>query len=252
MKKQVLASLVAISLSPAAFAQDDEVKPFTMEGELGFISTTGNTETTSISAGIQAHQELEKWSNDYVLKGLYKQETVQQENDAGEQEDIEFTSAQKFFGSAQGNYKLENPDNRLFGFASYEDDRFSNFNYQSTIAAGWNQKVLENKRHTLEYSIGPGYSFIETQDGEDLDSVIVRASSAYSWKISDTAKFTQTVSTEVGSDNTKSRAESALTATISGNLSMRLSFKLDHNTNVDDDVEKLDTETAVSLVYNFF
>ncbi len=116
MKKQVLASLVAISLSPAAFAQDDEVKPFTMEGELGFISTSGNTETTSISAGIQAHQELEKWSNDYVLKGLYKQET------------------------------------------------------------GWNQKVLENKRHTLEYSIGPGYSFIETQDGENLDSMIVRAS----------------------------------------------------------------------------
>ena len=56
----------------------------------------------------------------------------------------------------------------------------------------------------------------------------------------------------MGSDNTKSRAESALTATISGNLSMRLSFKLDHNTNVEDDVEKLDTETAVSLVYNFF
>ena len=248
MKKQVLASLIAVSLSQAVFAQDDEVKPFTMEGELGFISTSGNTETTSISAGIQAHQELENWSNDYILKGLYKQETV--EGDDGE--DIEFTSAQKFFGSAQGNYKLENPDNRLFGFASYEDDRFSNFNYQSTIAAGWNQKVLENKRHTLEYSIGPGYSFIETQDGENLDSVIVRASSAYSWKISDTAKFTQTVSTEVGSDNTKSRAESALTATISGNLSMRLSFKLDHNTNVEDDVEKLDTETAVSLVYNFF
>ena len=248
MKKQVLASLVAISLSPAVFAQDDEVKPFTMEGELGFISTSGNTETTSISAGIQAHQELEKWSNDYILKGLYKKETV--EGDDGE--DIEFTSAQKFFGSAQGNYKLANPDNRLFGFASYEDDRFSNFNYQATVAAGWNQKVLQNKRHTLEYSIGPGYSFIETQDGENLDSMIVRASSAYSWKISDTAKFTQTVSTEVGADNTKSRAESALTATISGNLSMRLSFKLDHNTNVDDDVEKLDTETAVSLVYNFF
>ncbi len=45
MKKQVLASLIAISLTPAVFAEDD-VKPFTMEGELGFISTTGNTETT--------------------------------------------------------------------------------------------------------------------------------------------------------------------------------------------------------------
>ena len=107
MKKQVLASLVAISLSPAAFAQDDEVKPFTMEGELGFISTSGNTETTSISAGIQAHQELEKWSNDYVLKGLYKQETVQQENDAGEQEDIEFTSAQHFLSFHRESDQLQ-------------------------------------------------------------------------------------------------------------------------------------------------
>ena len=82
--------------------------------------------------------------------------------------------------------------------------------------------------------------------------MIVRASAAYQWLISDTAKFTQTVSTEVGSDNTKSRAESALTATISGNLSMKLSVKLDHNSDVGPGVEKLDTETAVTLVYNFF
>ena len=246
MKKHIIASLITLSFSSIAFAQD-EVKPFTMEGELGFISTTGNTETTSVSAGINAHHELEQWSNDYAIEGLYKKETV--DNDGV---DEEYTSAQKFYGSAQANYKLENPDYRLFGFASYEDDRLSNFDYQATVAAGWNQKVLENKRHTLEYSIGPGYSFAQTQEGEDQDSMIVRASGAYTWKLSSTAKFTQTLSTEVGSDNTKSRAESAVTATISGNLSMKVSFKLDHNTNVSDGVEKLDTETAVTLVYNFF
>ncbi|NDW14161.1 DUF481 domain-containing protein [Alteromonas genovensis] len=247
MKKRVLTTIIAFSLAPSAFAQD-KPKPFTMEGELGFISTTGNTETTSINAGITAHQELEMWSNDYLIEGLYKEETV--EGDDGE--DVEFTSAQKFFASAQGNYKLDNPDNRLFGFASFEDDRLSNFNYQATLALGWNQKVLQNERHTLEYSIGPGYSFVETQDGEDQDSVIVRASTAYTWLISDTSKFTQTLSTEVGSENTKSRAESALTAVITGNLSMRLSFKMDHNSDVAENRDNLDTETAVSLVYNFF
>lgn len=248
MKKQALASLIALSLSTPAFAQDDEVKPFTMEGELGFISTTGNTDTTSINAGITANQEFESWSNDYIIEGLYRQETVEGDNG----EDVDVTSAQKFFASAQGNYKLENPDNRLFVFTSYEDDRFSNFNYQATVAAGWNQKLIQNKNHKLEYSIGPGYAFVETQEGESQNSMIVRASTIYSWKISDTAKFTQTASTEVGDENTKSRAESALTATISGNLSMRLSFKVDHNTQVAEGVEKLDTETAVSLVYNFF
>jgi putative salt-induced outer membrane protein YdiY len=215
---------------------------------LGFISTTGNTDTTSINAGITANQEFESWSNDYIIEGLYRQETVEGDNG----EDVDVTSAQKFFASAQGNYKLENPDNRLFVFTSYEDDRFSNFNYQATVAAGWNQKLIQNKKHKLEYSIGPGYAFVETQEGESQNSMIVRASTIYSWKISDTAKFTQTASTEVGDENTKSRAESALTATISGNLSMRLSFKLDHNSQVAEGVEKLDTETAVSLVYNFF
>ena len=56
----------------------------------------------------------------------------------------------------------------------------------------------------------------------------------------------------MGSENTKSRAESALTATISGSLSMKVSLRLDHNSNVAEGVEKLDTETAVTLVYNFF
>ena len=247
MTKHLLASLIALSFSTSVFAQDD-VKPFTMEGELGFISTTGNTETTSITAGINAHQEFEMWSNDYIIEGLYKRETVE----GADGEDVEFTSAQKFFASAQGNYKLDNPDYRLFLFSSYEDDRLSNFDYQATVAAGWNQKVLQNKRHTLEYSIGPGYTFVETQEGVEQNSAIVRASGAYAWKISDTAKFTQTVSTEVGSENTKSRAESALTATISGNLSMRISFKMDHNSNVASNIDKLDTETSVSLVYNFF
>nr|WP_229805201.1 DUF481 domain-containing protein [Alteromonas halophila] len=228
-------------------AQEEEQKPFTMEGELGFIFTTGNTETTSASAGLTAHQELENWSNDYIVEGLYKKETVEIDG-----EEVERTSAQKFFSSAQGNYKLDNPDHRLFGFASYEDDRLSNYDYQATIAAGWNQKVLETKTQTFEYSLGPGYAFRETQDGEELNGLIVRASAAYSWRISETAKFTQTLSTEVGSENTKSRAESALTATISGNLSMKVSVKLDHNSNVAPGIEKLDTETAVTLVYNFF
>lgn len=247
MKKQVLAAALLSTLaSPSVLAQDD-VKPFTLEGGLGFIFTSGNTETTSINASLEGHQELEKWSNDYTVEGLYKEETVDVDG-----EEVNRTSAQKFFASGQGNYKLENPDYRLFGFASYEDDRFSSYNYQSTVAAGWNQKVWENDNTSLEYSVGPGYSWAETQEDVEQNSFIVRASGAFEWLISDTAKFSQTLSTEVGNENTKSRAESALTATISGNLSMKLSVKLDHNSNVNEGVEKLDTATAVTLVYSFF
>jgi len=244
--KKLLLAIAGTCVAASAIAQD-EPKPFTMDGEFGLIVTTGNTESTSATAGITAQQELENWSNDYQIKGLYKEETVIQDG-----EEVERTSAQKFFASAQGNYKLENPDHRLFVFSSYEDDRFSNFAYQATLAGGWSQKMWETEKTAFEYSVGPGYSWAETQAGVDNDSFIVRGSAAFKWFISDTAKFTQTASTEVGSENTKSRAESALTATISGSLSMKVSLRLDHNSNVAEGVEKLDTETAVTLVYNFF
>lgn len=247
MKNKIIAlTLLSLCCAAPVFAQ--ETKALTMDGEFGFIFTTGNTETTSASAGINAKQEFEKWSNEYLLSGLYKKDTI--ENTLGE--DVEQTSAQKFFASAQGNYKLENPNHRLFGFASYEDDRFSNFKYQATLAAGWNQKVWENETSSFDYSVGPGYSFSETQDGVSQDGVIIRGALNYSLKLSDTSRFTQTFSTEIGSDNTKSRAESALTAQIAGGLSMKLSVKFDHNSDVTGTIEKLDTETAITLVYSFF
>lgn len=135
MKKTLIAT--GLLLTGNAFAQE-EVKPFTMDGELGFIATSGNTETTSLNAKLSAHQELEQWSNDFLFEGLYKKDDVAIDDETSESQ----TTAQKYFLSGQGNYKLANPDHRLFLFGSYEDDRFSSFNYQSTLAAGWSQKVV--------------------------------------------------------------------------------------------------------------
>ena len=237
-------SLIFIGLCAAGnvFAAD-EIKPFTMDGEFGYIATTGNTETTSIKGKLSAHQELPQWSNDFNVEALYKKDVIN---------NVEQTTAQKYFLSGQGNYKLENPDHRIFGFASYEDDKFSSFNYQATLAAGWSQKLWEDEKSQFNYSFGPGYSFSETPDGEDQSSLIVRAALDYQWKISDTANFKQLLSTELGSDNTKSKSETSVSAQISGGVSLKVSLILDHNSDVADDIDNLDTQTAVTLVYSFF
>ena len=248
MKKLLITTVLISAFSQVAQADTSEL---TMEGEFGFIFATGNTETTSASAGLTLKQELEKWSNEFAFNGLYKQDQVTV-GEGADAEDVDQTTAQKIFASGQGNYKLDNPDHRIFVFGSYEDDRFSNFKSQSTVAVGWNQKVWENETSSFDYSIGPGYSFAETQAGEDFDSAILRGAFNFTRTISETSKFTQTFSTEIGADNTKSRAESALTAQIAGALSMKLSIRLDHNSDVADDLENLDTETAVTLVYSFF
>jgi putative salt-induced outer membrane protein YdiY len=192
---------------------------------------------------LSAHQELKQWSNDFIVEALYKQDEIS---------GVEQTTAQKYFLSGQGNYKLDNPDHRLFGFTSYEDDRFSSFNYQATLAAGWSQKLWEDDASRFSYSVGPGYSFAETKEGEEQNGLIVRAALDYQWKISDTANFKQLLSTEVGSDNTKSKSETSVSAQISGDLSLKVSLILDHNSDVAEGIDSLDTQTAVTLVYSFF
>lgn len=247
MKKTILLTAVCLGLSSQVNAK--ETKPFTMDGEFGLIVTTGNTETTSAKAKLSAHQELDKWSNDYIFEGLYKKDEVEQDG-----EKVSNTSAHEWFASGQGNYKLQNPDHRIFVFGSYEENRLSSFDYQSTVAVGWNQKVWETDSSKFEYSIGPGYSYAKTQepDSETISGMIVRGAINYEWNISDTATFKQLLSTEVGSDNTKSKSETSVTAQLNGSLAMKFSIILDHNSDVAADKEKLDTQSAVTLVYTFF
>lgn len=245
MKKTFIIS--ALCGAAITGANAEEAKPFTLDGEFGLILTTGNTETTSVKGKITAHQELDRWSNDFILDALYKKDEVTIDEEKTEQ-----TTAQKLFASGQGNYKLDNPDHRIFAFASYEDDRFSSFDYQSTVAAGWNQKLWADESSSFEYSIGPGYSSNKTNTGETVSGMIVRGALDYQWKISDTATFKQLLSTEVGSDNTKSKSVSSLSAQLVGSLSMKFSVTMDHNTDVAANREKLDTQTAVTLVYTFF
>lgn len=246
MMKKVFPLIFPLLVAPSW--AEDAPKDKSMDGELGLIVTTGNTETESFKLALAGSQELTDWSNEYKFEALYKKDEVSQD-DGSEQSQ---TTAQKYFASAQGNYKLDNPDHRLFMFASYEDDRFSSFDYQATIAAGWNQQLWQNETSRFNYSIGPGYALNKTQQGEDEDSFILRGSLGYEWTISDNAKFSQSFSTEVGEDNTKSKSETAISANINGALAMKFSIKLDHNSEVADNRDNLDTETAVTLVYSFF
>ena len=243
--------LGAIVASPFALAQQEattEQKDFHLDGEFGLVLTTGNTENSSLRTRLSATHDMQNWHNEYLLEGLY----TQNEKENAEGQEITETVDQRFLMSAQGNYKLDNPENRLFAFASYEDDRFSGFRYQGTIAGGWSSVWFDSPKHTFKYSFGPGYAFMERENREDVSSVVMRGSMDYKWNISDNANFKQLFSTEFGSENTKSRSESAISANIAEGLSMKFSVVLNHNSSVEAGFKRLDTETAATVVYTFF
>jgi putative salt-induced outer membrane protein len=231
---------------------DDELS---IIGELGFLMASGNTNTSTITTNLNTSQELTSWSYQIIGNALYKQNQQELDNDKSNE-----ASAQKLFLSAQVDHKLAKPDDRLFIYGEYENNRFSGFRYQAALAAGWTSRLWHDKQSGFKYSVGPGYAISEVEeditsennDEENTKNIIVRAAMEYKRKFSDNATFRQFVSTEADQKFTKTKSETSLSTKLTGALAMKLSFVMSLDTSVGPDIEKLDTETAVTLVYQFF
>ncbi|WP_218310046.1 DUF481 domain-containing protein [Alteromonas antoniana] len=229
---------------------DDDVPHFSLDGELGILAATGNTDTTSLKAGITSEHETVNWSNSYFAELLYKESEV-----AADGETTREKTAQRFFGYAQFDYKLDHPGRRLFMYSDYENDAFNGYDYRASLAAGWSQRLWRNEESEFRYSVGPGYAFISAEPGTTTsvnNGVIMRASAEYRYRWPSGARLRQFVSTETGADNTKSRSETSISANLFGSLAMKLSVILNHETDAAEDVDPLNTETSVALVYQFF
>ena len=225
-------------------------KPFSLTGALGMIVSSGNTSGETLAGRIDAEQDTLDWNNTYVAEFLFKQSDVTTEGRSQSE-----VTAQRFFVSAQLDHKLENPENRLFLYSDYENDRFNGFDYQASVAAGWSAQAWKDSISELKYSIGPGYGFAN-EEGADANNnnsgLILRAAMEYKYGISAHTLLRQYVSMEAGQVNTKSKSETSLSSRIFGELAMKLSFIMNHNAGVNQDIDPLDTETRVALVYNFF
>lgn len=260
--KRTLLALSLLTLGSTAVAE--EAKKLTTDIELGVVSTTGNTETTSLKGKVDIQQELESFRNQFILSGFYTKDQVEvEEDDVTITEDQ--TTAEKYLASAQSDYKLNEEHRGLFVYGSYETDRFSSYEYQGALALGYSDRLFQFDNSLLTYSIGPGVSFAETREVLDEDgevetesesetNAIIRIAFEYLYQISETAKFTQTVSSDVAVEqgkNTKSNAETALTANIKNGLALKASYVIDHNTHVADDTKHADTTTSITLVLSF-
>lgn len=238
MRNIALTCCLAAAL-PGAYAQENS-QLWTTDIELGYVSTSGNSEASSLKARLESKREVDQW------RYLIHFDSLNSEED-GER------SAERYFLSNKLDYKF-GERSYLFGFASYEDDRFSGYDWQAVAAAGYGYRIIEADNMTWDAEAGPGYRVSAVEDdtiADDEHELILRASTKFQWLITDNATFEQELSTEVGQDKTVSRSTTALKSTIIGALAMKLSYSVRYTDNVPPGTRHADTETAVTLVYSF-
>ena len=219
---------------------EEATKIWTGEVEFGYVDVSGNTEESSTKSRASINREKDAWRYTIFFESLHS------ETDGDR-------SAEKYFFANRLAYQYTET-NYVFGYASYDDDDFSGYDYQATVSAGYGRRLLNDETMQWDLEVGPGYRESKVDDettGEDSEEVILRVFSKYSWDFSDNANFSQTLSTEAGDDNTVSRSITALSTKIIGDLSMRLSYTIKYNEEVPSDTKHADTETAVSVVYSF-
>lgn len=253
MQKRVLSLIAVAALSSPALAQDAEgeaavERTWTAEAELGLLLRTGNTESQSWKAKLNAERDTELWRHAGEL------DYYRQERDTFEGETV--VDADRLFSAVQSNRKFgEDSRSSLFGYLSYEEDELSSYDYQATVAAGYGNRYVHSEDIYMDFEAGPGYSYDKRRaTGETEGELIVRLAGMLNWNISENSRFTQNLSTEIGDENRRTRSVSALTSNINSSLAIRVSLTLTHNSTVYEQAsgrvpEKLDTETAVTLVY---
>ena len=233
----------------AALAQEEEEPMgWSGEGQFGLVSAKGNTDASTLNFGVGAKYNTPVWRYTAGFAALRNEE-----NDV--------TNAERFELFGQADRKLDEVS-YIFGKARYLDDSFGAFATQATLGAGYGRQLFTNDVHTLNGEVGLGYRRSEpctlnAENGEclaegDADGeAVLLGSLVYSWQINENTSFTDTVSVEVGSDNTFAVNDAALNVKMSDALALQVGWSVRHNTDVPVGTKNTDTLTTVSLVYGF-
>lgn len=228
--------LAAVMLSATAgIAQDEE--GFSGRAGLGYLSTTGNTETESVNVNFAMGWNYAPWHHRFI--GLAVRSSTSN-----------VTTAEAYGLNWKTDYDI-NETAYWYGLIAWDKDEFSAYDQQIREALGYGRHLIQTERHDLSGEVGVGVRQADLRDGTTQDDTILRLSGDYTWTISDTSRFGQTLAIESGSDNTYTQATSSLGVDINAAFALVVSYTIKSNSDVLPGTEKTDTFTSVTIEYSF-
>jgi len=231
------ALLLTTLLQPVAAQDEKDEGPWSGSVALGYLATSGNSESSSFNFEFGINYDAVKWHHELTGRAF----TSESENDkTAENYRLGWNSQYDF---TEFNYG--------FGRLESINDRFSSYDYQRFAALGYGRRILKTKKHLLNAEIGAGWQQSKPEDLEKISEGIIRLGGDYKWNITETSSFSQTLKVSSGRSNTFTIAVTEVKAAIYGALALALSFTYQHNSDVVPGTDKTDTITAINLDYSF-
>ena len=239
MKLKLICSLIlATSLSSNVNAEG-----WTGQGEAGFVSSSGNTDSDSLNLGLKFAKEGKVWNHEIGLSAY--------------QASTEGTDTAENFNAGYTLKRNINERSNIFLNFGYLDDDFDGFTEQLSASVGYGYKVINNEKTKWETGAGVGYRDTSLFDvatgieGEDVSSATFVLRSDFETQLTETTRFVDNFKAEIGSDNTYIENDAALYVAINEKFSLKAGYLLRHNTDPAPGADETDTITSLSLVYGF-
>ncbi|MES2624146.1 MAG: DUF481 domain-containing protein [Pseudomonadota bacterium] len=234
LQRKLMSGLIAASISTVTLAQDD---PFEASIALGYVGTTGNTDTTAFNTEALLKYQVMRWTHNAKFQALGAQDT-------------DVTTAERYFLEEKSDFSLDE-NQYLFGKGSYNKDRFSGYEYQATVATGYGRYLIRNASFSLDGFGGVGYRQNDIVDGENEGEGIISVGQNIAWQISQNSALVQSFISDIGEELTVSRFEIGLQSNIIDRVATKIAFQARNTSEVPAGNKKTDTQTSVSLVYSF-
>ena len=248
LMRSLIGALVA---APIAAHADEPPPGWSGKGQVGYVMSRGNSDTDSANVKLDLNLLRNDWKHILLLDGLFGRS-------AG------VTSAERWDARLQSNYQVSV---HLFSFAalSYQDDRFSGFQYQASASGGLGYKFLDSDTTRLSAQIGVGYrslrpellikndagAVIERIPQQTQTEVVGTAGVDFSHQFNASTKLLDKLNAESGSSNTSIRNDLALEVKMNSRLSLAAGFSVLENTKPPAGLKRTDTITTLNLVYGF-
>ena len=232
MTRQSCLPLLAFGLLAAGSAQAE----WSGKGELGASIATGNSDNQSANAAFEIKNTVDQWINVVGFSGNYG-------NDGNT------TTAQRWEIRGQSSYDFT-PKAFWFGAGRYDNDRFSAYDYQGSLATGLGYRFVNTDRTKFFLQGGPGYRVSkERATGETMDGVIFRGDMLFEQQLTSNTKVIERFLIESGSDNTYLQNDLGLEVMMSGSLGLRVGYQVRYNSDVPPGIDRTDTLTTLGLLY---
>jgi putative salt-induced outer membrane protein len=229
---------MAMVLAIGGLASGTAAADWSGKGTFGGVLARGNTETETINLNVDIENKVDVWTH---KAGASMLRTVT--------DDV--TSADRWELRGESQYSLTDRS-YLFGALRYEDDAFTDYDYQATLSGGYGYRFIANDMTKLEGQIGIGYREAELQlTGEQQDDAILRGAINYEHKLTATTLVYDRFLVESGSENTFVQNALGVEVKINDSFALGLDYSVRHNTEVLPGTDETDQVLTANLVYGF-